>query len=175
MEKEQIISILDKLDFFQGQRAGRELWNNKPFEVQEQDISDFSRDVALIKEYIKSQDEQIFQLENRLKECENGYAGTLHLESNKLHDAEERVKELTEENEKFKQTCDDCAGCTQWKCDCANIQYYTVREIFTEIYSSLDYIEEQMDPDEIPECFFSVREDIDSLKEKFEGEVNADG
>ncbi|MBR2388260.1 MAG: hypothetical protein IKB02_05775 [Clostridia bacterium] len=51
---------------------------------------------------IKQQDEQIFQLENRLKECENGYAGTLHLESCKLHDAEEKVKELTEENERLK-------------------------------------------------------------------------
>lgn len=44
---------------------------------------------------IKQQDEQIFQLENRLKECENGYSGTLHIESCKLHDAEERIKELT--------------------------------------------------------------------------------
>ena len=52
--------------------------------------------------FINAQDEQIFQLENRLKECENGYAGTLHIESCKLLDAEERVKELTEENEKLK-------------------------------------------------------------------------
>lgn len=50
--KEQAIDILDKFDFFQGQRAGRELWNEKPFEVQEQDIKDFSNGVALLKEYI---------------------------------------------------------------------------------------------------------------------------
>lgn len=50
--KEQAIDILDKFDFFQGQRAGRELWNDKPFEVQEQDIKNFSNDVALLKEYI---------------------------------------------------------------------------------------------------------------------------
>ena len=50
----------------------------------------------------------------------------------------------------------------------------TVREIFKEIYSSLDYIEEQMEPEEIPECFFSVREDINALKEKFESEGAAD-
>lgn len=54
---------------------------------------------------IKQQDEQIFQLENRLKECENGYAGTLHIESCKLLDAEERVKELTEENEALTIKC----------------------------------------------------------------------
>jgi hypothetical protein len=50
--KEQAIDILDKFDFFQGQRAGRELWNDKPFEVQEQDIKNFSNDVALLKEYL---------------------------------------------------------------------------------------------------------------------------
>ena len=55
--KERIIKaldILDQFDFFQGQRAGRELWNDKPFDVQEQDINSFSRDVGLLKEYIIS-------------------------------------------------------------------------------------------------------------------------
>lgn len=50
--KEQAIDILDKFDFFQGQRAGRELWNDKPYEVQEEDIRAFSRDVAELKVYI---------------------------------------------------------------------------------------------------------------------------
>lgn len=44
---------------------------------------------------IKQQDEQIFQLENRLKECENGYSQTLGIER-------ARIKELTEENERLK-------------------------------------------------------------------------
>lgn len=51
---------------------------------------------------IKEQGEQIFKLENRLKECENGYEGTLYLKSCKLHDAEEKVKELAEENERLR-------------------------------------------------------------------------
>ena len=50
--KEQAIDILDKFDFFQGQRAGRELWSDKPYEVQEEDINAFARDCALLKEYI---------------------------------------------------------------------------------------------------------------------------
>ncbi|MBR2474180.1 MAG: hypothetical protein IKB51_04030 [Clostridia bacterium] len=155
---------------------------------------------------IKSQDEQIFQLENRLKECENGYAGTLHLESCKLHDAEEKIKELTEENERLqaeithlechretdikavknltqenerlKTATEEAVRSftrleTLYKIECKRadtIKANTVREIFKEIYSSLDYIEEQMEPEEIPECFFSVREDINALKEKFESE-----
>lgn len=44
---------------------------------------------------IGEQDAQIFELENRLKECENGYEGTLYLERCKLHDAEEKVEKLT--------------------------------------------------------------------------------
>ena len=70
---------------------------------EKEDCECVNDDTALLKyafALIKQQDEQIFQLENRLKECENGYAGTLHLESCKLHDAEERVKELTKENER---------------------------------------------------------------------------
>ena len=48
------LDILDKMDFFQGQRAGRELWNDKPFEVQEQDIADFSQGVATVKKVIEA-------------------------------------------------------------------------------------------------------------------------
>lgn len=58
LNREQVNDILDKMDFFQGQRAGRELWNDKPFDVQEQDIANFSRDVALIKSYIKKLTEE---------------------------------------------------------------------------------------------------------------------
>ena len=144
---------------------------------------------------IKQQDEQKFQLENRLKECENGYAGTLHLESNKLHDAEERVKELTIEldamrgaansykmhNERLTEDNETLTiKCNAWHLAAERvgeeiqvIKANTVREIFKEIYSSLDYIEEQMEPEEIPECFFSVREDINALKVRFEGEGNS--
>ena len=50
---------------------------------------------------ITSQEQKIFELENRLKECENGYDGTLFLDRCKLHDAEEKVRELTEENERL--------------------------------------------------------------------------
>lgn len=74
--------------------------------------------------------------------------------ANLRRDALALIKELTEENERLKAD--------------------SVREIFKEIYSSLDYIEEQMEPEEIPECFFSVREDINALKEKFESEGAAD-
>lgn len=48
-----VFGILDKMEFFQGQRAGRELWNDKPKEVQDKDISDFIKDINYIRSYLQ--------------------------------------------------------------------------------------------------------------------------
>ena len=48
-----VFDILDKMEFFQGQRAGRELWNNKPKEIQDKDISDFIKDINYIRSYLQ--------------------------------------------------------------------------------------------------------------------------
>lgn len=44
----------------------------------------------------KSQEQKIFELENRLKECENGYEETLYLERAK-------IKKLTDERDTFRE------------------------------------------------------------------------
>ena len=49
----KVFDILDKMEFFQGQRAGRELWNDKPKEVQDKDISDFIKDINYICSYLQ--------------------------------------------------------------------------------------------------------------------------
>lgn len=48
--------------------------------------------IALFKSY----EQRIFELENRLKECENGYEGTLYLERAK-------IKKLTDERDTFRE------------------------------------------------------------------------
>lgn len=61
MKRDDVIKaleILDKMDFFQGQRAGRELWNDKPFEMQEEDISSFLRDVMFVRSIIRELTEE---------------------------------------------------------------------------------------------------------------------
>lgn len=58
LNREQAIDILERFDFFQGQRAGRELWNDKPFDMQEQDIAKFLQDVASLKNYINELTEE---------------------------------------------------------------------------------------------------------------------
>lgn len=49
---EEILEILEKWDFFYGQRSGRELWNNKPREIQDIDIKNFKRDLDKITKFI---------------------------------------------------------------------------------------------------------------------------
>lgn len=46
------LEICEKLCFFGGQRAGRELWFSKPVDVQNKDIADFVRDVTFLKDFI---------------------------------------------------------------------------------------------------------------------------
>lgn len=52
---EQAHDILDKWQFFQGQRAGRELWTHKPKEVQDQDIADFNRDIEIVRSALEAE------------------------------------------------------------------------------------------------------------------------
>ena len=60
----KVWDILAKWGFFFGQRAGRELWVDKPAEVQDKDIWDFLNDIKLVKDLINR-----LQLENdRLKQ-----------------------------------------------------------------------------------------------------------
>ncbi len=51
--KEKVFDILNKFEFFQGQRAGRELWNDKLKEVQDQDITDFVKGINYIRAYLQ--------------------------------------------------------------------------------------------------------------------------
>lgn len=50
---EWILDILKKWDFFYGQRAGRELWADKPREIQDIDIENFRRDLEKVTEFVK--------------------------------------------------------------------------------------------------------------------------
>ena len=61
-EINKAIDILDKFDFFYGQRAGRELWNDKPVDVQNQDIEDFARDIKYLKAYINQLEAEVERL-----------------------------------------------------------------------------------------------------------------
>lgn len=50
---DNVMEILDMMQFFGGQRAGRELWADKPMDVQNADIEAFNNNIEAIREYIK--------------------------------------------------------------------------------------------------------------------------
>ena len=51
----ECLDILAKMEFF-NQRAGRELWFDKPKNIQDKDIENFNRDINTLKEYILKQE-----------------------------------------------------------------------------------------------------------------------
>ncbi len=77
-ELKKAIEILDKLSFFGGQRAGRELWNDKPREVQDEDIASFNRDIEYLKDFIrKHMNDGWIPVKERLPEVDAGIEETI--------------------------------------------------------------------------------------------------
>lgn len=48
----EIMDILDKWEFFLGKRAGRELWMDKPTQIQDQDLTNFNRDLETVRSFV---------------------------------------------------------------------------------------------------------------------------
>lgn len=64
-EIDECLNILDKMEFFQGQRAGRELWFDKPKNIQDEDIENFNKDTNTLREYILKQIDRINHLQKK--------------------------------------------------------------------------------------------------------------
>lgn len=76
-ELTKAMEILDKISFFGGQRAGRELWNDKTREVQDEDIASFNRDIEWLREFIcKHMNDGWIPVEKRMPEVGEYVLGT---------------------------------------------------------------------------------------------------
>lgn len=75
---EQAHDILNKWEFFQGQRSGRELWSHKPKEVQDQDIADFNRDIQIVRSALEAEPVRHGRWETFLDEDWGGNTTYLH-------------------------------------------------------------------------------------------------
>ena len=76
----QANDILEKLSFFYGQRVGRELWNDKPRKVQDEDIASFNRDIDFLWTIINDLNSKRcgwIPVEERLPEEDGFYLATL--------------------------------------------------------------------------------------------------
>lgn len=65
----EVLELLDKFEMFQGQRAGRELWMYKPYDVQNEDLANFNRDIEIIRKYVKSTQNVLERIIEKLEEA----------------------------------------------------------------------------------------------------------
>ena len=74
IDKQQALEIIDKRDFF-NDRAGRELWNDKPKEIQDEDIRNAHEEYEQLKEYVLNQPKvgEWIPVEERLPEEKKFY------------------------------------------------------------------------------------------------------
>ena len=87
-ELEKAFDMLDKLSFFGGQRAGRELWNNKPREVQDEDIANFNRDIEYLRDIIrKHMNDGWIPVEDKLPEVFGKYWATIRYDDGRISES----------------------------------------------------------------------------------------
>lgn len=86
---------------------------------------DMARDALAL---IREKDAEIERLrEVILKGDYSSYTARLATESWHRNNLE-RIRRLEAEIERLSHQCSECAGCTQWKCDCSNIRVEAITE-----------------------------------------------
>lgn len=80
---------------------------NCPYYAEKYCAAKISADALAL---LREKGEQIFKLENRIKECENGYEGTLYLERCKSADKDAEIERLTKRLEKEAKCQYDLCG-----------------------------------------------------------------
>ena len=75
---EKALDILEKWEFFYGQRAGRELWSDKPKEVQDKDIEDFVRDLEIVRAAVNKTSDKWIPCSERLPNESGAYLVTVN-------------------------------------------------------------------------------------------------
>lgn len=124
--------ILDKLDFF-NQRAGRELWNEKPVEIQDADIRNREEDIKFLKALINRQKEEIERLQSANDEKFRQW--DMLAEKTKQHYADlyEEAKDILKAEaykefaERLKEHINNCHSVSDegeyvcYDCACANV------------------------------------------------------
>lgn len=88
-----------------------------------------------------------------------------------IHDIAPQLAEWLEELKEYKATnypkCSECAGCTQWKCDCANVREKVIDDVVEKLEDE-SHIEpvDDMDPfGDIPVKVVRLDKAIEIVKE----------
>lgn len=139
--------ILDKFDFF-NQRAGRELWDEKPVEIQDADIRNREEDIKFLKDLINRQKAEIERLKKELTEYK------LRLKMSECTVDEIRAEAYKEFAERLKKPISKCRltaiteketcppGSELW-------EFWNAQEVEAELMlKSIDRIEKELTEEE---------------------------
>ena len=82
------------------------------------------------------------------------------------HDALlDEIAEKQAEIERLQNKYEDCAGCTSWKCDCANIESFAKAEATKEVFEEIDILVEDWKHNRIQSIQFIAH--FTELKKKY--------
>lgn len=160
LNAEQIVDILDKIDFFQGQRAGRELWTEKPFDIQEEDLKNFSLDVELLKTYIE---ELASETKLLIVELGNANSEILRLieEKKELTDEKDTWEAIAKSYQKQFEDCgEDRAKLTEEneRLRAENVDAQLGFRLLEDAFERLEKINEQIEADTVRKMQSEIKE-----------------
>lgn len=81
------------------------------------------------------------------------------------------IKRQSAEIERLTNKCDDCAGCTQWKCDCSNIKTQAYEE-FAEDLKDIYNKDKRYERPNAHTMIIKLFDNIDKLLAEKIGEIN---
>lgn len=81
------------------------------------------------------------------------------------------IKRQSIEIERLTNKCDDCAGCTQWKCDCSNIKTQAYEE-FAEDLKDIYNKDKRYKRPNAHTMIIKLFDNIDKLLAEKIGEIN---
>lgn len=131
------LECLDKMQFFMGQRAGRELWMEKPKGVQDSDLERYNRDVDTVRALIRQLQEDL-QLE---KKRTDALAMELAVLKNAKKQLEDHLREATKKVEQLEAerdaAVDGLKKAANEKGECFECKWYNGKNCTHQDYKTI--------------------------------------
>lgn len=178
------LEILDRLDFFGGQRAGRELWSEKPFDIQNKDIENFSKDIAFLKGLInrlQAENERLKEENESYTELEQGcyVTGYKKIKSEAYKEFAEKVDEILKRYAHLHKNADKARHSTEEYADGTPMEMVSVWEVLSlkkwEMcdYETMNTLEDNIETIAKERLLTELEKDLRLLKKELVGRDNA--
>ena len=172
----KVKDILEKWEFFLGQRAGRELWFDKPAEIQDKDIYNFLRDLKSVKDLITRQQAEYENLKVENQSLRSA-ANSLKMHYEEAQAKIERLKPFEDKIAEFKShiRVEDmlvfASSLEEWLEFCDNLKAEAYKECLAKVKN---YIKTHCNPYGKPDFDYDtsvkILNFIDNLAKEIAGE-----